>query len=415
MVTYDAAAMAAYGGAEHSGGYLGASYGASYGGSYGAAYGSGDRDQIASQAQQSWAWPAPRDMPVPHEENQKAIEYNKTIKHHLQRGNMTGARDALNEMKYMGVRPTTVTYNELLNYHVKNKDLLPGLRIVGEMRREGLQPNRISASTILKALDERTPQDVIDQVVDVLRWVASTEGSDEILISSVAETTVRVGSRAPKLVTALRSMMDGYEGATWSAQTCGSLIRAHGHARDTGSMWKLWKRMMESRIRPTVVTTGCMVEQLVVNGQISEAEKLVHDLQGSGYGDCVNAVAYCSLIKGLSKDKKPDKVWEVYQEMLKKKLEFSLATFNGLVGAFAECGCIDKVQVLFDHMKETGLRPSNATWTRLAKGHCLEGNIKKAVDVMEQMRETNLRPDEIFYNSLLDGCAEHGCVDEDDV
>merc|ERR1712216_987107 len=94
------------------------------------------------------------------------------------------------------------------------------------------------------------------------------------------------------------------------------------------------------------------------------------------------------------------------------KLPFSVATFNGLVGAFAECGLIDKVTVLFDQMKTEGLTPTNATWTRWAKGHCLEGNINKAIDVMDQMRETSLHPDEIFYNSLLDGCAEHGYVDE---
>jgi pentatricopeptide repeat protein len=128
-------------------------------------------DAYGYQQQQSWGWHTASQEP---EENQRAIEFNKTIKHHLQRGDMTAARSSLNEMRYLGVRPTTVTYNELLNFCSKSRDLGGALRVVGEMRQEGLHPNRISASTILKALDEKAPQDIIDQVVEVLRWVAAT-------------------------------------------------------------------------------------------------------------------------------------------------------------------------------------------------------------------------------------------------
>mmetsp|Transcript_137118 Transcript_137118/g.273504 ORF Transcript_137118/g.273504 Transcript_137118/m.273504 type:complete len:629 (+) Transcript_137118:93-1979(+) len=346
-------------------------------------------------------------------ENPLAIEYNKLIKQHLQRSSVESARWLLAEMQYRGVRPTTVTYNEFLNFFAKCKDISEVLRVVEGMRRQGLKPNRVSASTILKALGERPARDHIDEVVKILNWVSSSEGVDEILLSSLAEATVRIGTHASKIYAVLRRELDNNDGEVWSAQTCGSLIRAHGHTKDIEGMWKQWNNMMAHGIRPTVVTTGCMVEQLVMNGQVAPAYNLVKSLEVGDFRDCVNAVVYYSLVKGYAFEKDPDKVWSVYEEMRQRGLQTSITTYNGLVGAFSECGLVDRVDTLFRQMRAEGISPSVCTWSRLAKGHCLRGEVHKAMEVMEEMRRTSgLKPDEIFYNTLLDACAERGMVDE---
>mmetsp|Transcript_50401 Transcript_50401/g.150705 ORF Transcript_50401/g.150705 Transcript_50401/m.150705 type:complete len:417 (-) Transcript_50401:14-1264(-) len=330
-------------------------------------------------------------------ENPVVIEYNKCIKHHLQKSNIEAARRVLAEMQYTGVRPTPVTYNEFLNFYAKGKDIGEGLRVVTEMRRMGLRPNRVSASTILKALGERPIRDHVEEVVNILSWVSSCEGMDEILLSSIAEATVRMGQHASKLYAVLRRELNEQESTIWSAQTCGSLIRAHGHTKDVDGMWKIWHKMMAHKIRPTVVTTGCMVEQLVLNGHVNAASDLVHNLQSSGCGECVNSVVFYSLIKGFAMEKDADRVWGIYQEMRMRHLQTSLTTYNGIVGAFSECGLVDRVNMLFAQMKSEGITPTVCTWSRLAKGHCLRGDVKEAFEVMRQMRaNTGLKPDEIF-------------------
>jgi len=354
----------------------------------------------------------PSSKHVPNE-NPLAIEYNKLIKQHLQRSSVESARWLLTEMQYRGVRPTAVTYNEFLNFFAKCKDISEALRVVEGMRRQGLKPNRVSASTILKALGERPAKDHVDEVVNILNWVSSSEGVDEILLSSLAEATVRIGAHASKIYAVLRRELDNNDGEVWSAQTCGSLIRAHGHTKDIEGMWKQWNNMMAHGIRPTVVTTGCMVEQLVMNGQVGPAYDLVQSLETGGFRDCVNAVVYYSLVKGYAFEKDQDKVWSIYQEMRQRGLQTSLTTYNGLVGAFSECGLVDRVDTLFEQMKAAGISPTVCTWSRLAKGHCLRGEVRKAMEVMEAMRRTSgLKPDEIFYNTLLDACAEQGMVDD---
>lgn len=347
------------------------------------------------------------------EANAVVIEHNKAIKQHLKKGDVTEARQVFAEMLQVGVRPTEVTFNEFLNFCAKRKDTGEALRLVAVMRSEGLQPNRVSVSIILKALDENTAQHDIDKVGILFRQVCAKEGVDDILLSSLAEACVRVGSRAPRLYATLVRILEDYEGATWGAQTCGSLIRAHGQAQDTASMWKRWNSMMWRGIQPTVVTTGCMVEQLVVNNQVNQAYVVIRDLENRGYNECINAVVYASLLKGFAKEKSPEKVWEVYMEMRSRRIHMKIETYDSLVAAFAECGMMERVGILFAEMCANGVPPRVRTFTKLAKGHCLKGDIKNAMNVMKQMTATTgLEPDEIFYNTLLDACAQHGLVDD---
>jgi len=346
--------------------------------------------------------------------NPVVIEYNKTIKAYLHRRDLAAAHGVLAVMRELGARPTNVTHNEFLNFHVKAGDLRSALRVVTEeMHKDGLQPNSVSASIISKGLSEKTPTHELEESVGIVCNASSSSAGivDEILLSSVAETVVRTGSRAPKLFCLLHDMLSKSEGVIANAQTFGSVIRAYGHAKDTKSMCRQWETMISQGTRPTVITTGIMMEQLAINGQVHTAYGLVQDLHRRGYSDSVNAVVYSSLIKGFCIEKSHENVWRVYREMRLCGVRFTIKTYNALVGAFAECGMIDRAVALFAEMRAECIFPTVCTWTRLAKGHCLGGDVEAAVCVMEQMRATRLRPDEVFYNSLLDGCAQYGLVD----
>merc|ERR1712060_118123 len=151
----------------------------------------------------------------------------------------------------------------------------------------------------------------------------------------------------------------------------------------------------------------------VVNSQVNQAYVVIRDLENRGFTECINAVVYASLLKGFAKEKAPEKVWEVYMEMRSRRIHMKIETYDSLVAAFAECGMMDRVGILFTEMCASGVPPRVRTFTKLAKGHCLKGDIKNAMNVMKQMTATTgLEPDEIFYNTLLDACAQHGLVED---
>merc|ERR1719195_1575483 len=113
------------------------------------------------------------------------------------------------------------------------------------------------------------------------------------------------------------------------SQTCshpfGSLIKAYGHARDIDGVWRCWKEMRSRHIRPTSITLGCMVEAVVTNGDTEGAYELIHQVRDDEQcHTALNAVIFCSVLKGFTREKKLDRAWSVYNEMQNTVIELSI-------------------------------------------------------------------------------------------
>jgi len=236
---------------------------------------------------------------------------------------------------------------------------------------------------------------------------------DEVLLSSIVEACVRIGK--PDLLESKLKQLEGNTAvAITGSQTYGSLIKAYGHARDIQGAWRCWKEMRSRHIKPTSITLGCMVEAIVANGDTDGAYELVHDIQGDE--QCcgsLNSVIYCSVLKGFARERKIDRVWEVYQEMNKRHVEVSIITYNTLIDACARSGRMESLPKILEDMKIAQVTPNVISYSTMLKGHCQNGDVKTGFAILKEMKTVaDLKPDEIMYNSLLDGCAQNNLVDE---
>jgi len=340
------------------------------------------------------------------------VSYNILMKAYLLSGDLTKARSIIRQMKEHGMQPNRVTFNELINATVlrggSKKDIWD---VVKEMKEMDMPPNQVTCSILLKNLNVRSSD---SDVADVMDLIASIdEPMDEVLMSSVVEACVRIGK--PELLTSkLKQLQDAKKLAVNSSHTFGSLIKAYGHAGDLPAVWRCWGDMRTRHIKPTSITLGCMIEAVVNNGCTEDAWELVQQLQSDAQcKDVVNAVIFCSVLKGFAREKRLQRVWAVYEEMQERSLEMSLVTFNTVMDACARCGQMDEATKVLEHMKKHRVEPNIITYSTILKGHCQAGNIEVGFETLKQMRkETNLKPDEIMYNSLLDGCAQNGLFAE---
>mmetsp|Transcript_150166 Transcript_150166/g.418386 ORF Transcript_150166/g.418386 Transcript_150166/m.418386 type:complete len:452 (-) Transcript_150166:53-1408(-) len=235
---------------------------------------------------------------------------------------------------------------------------------------------------------------------------------DEVLLSSVVEACVRIGK--PDLLSSKLKQLRGGEGVTITgSHTFGSLIKAYGRAGDINGVWQCWKEMRSRHVRPTSVTLGCMVEAVVNNGDADGAYDLVHQMRDDEQcRSALNAVIYCSVLKGFAREKRLERVWAVYAEMQGQGME-SIVTYNTIIDACTRCNRMDQVPDVIEAMRQANIAPNIITYSTVLKGHCQTGNIQEAFAILEKMRrETDLKPDEVMYNSMLDGCAQQGLVDE---
>jgi len=126
----------------------------------------------------------------------------------------------------------------------------------------------------------------------------------------------------------------------------------------------------------------------------------------------VNAVIYCSVLKGFCHQKRFDRVWDVHNELLAEKLQFSIVTYNALVDACARSGEMNRATPLLEAMAAQGIEPNLITYSTIIKGYCQEQRLDRAFELLEHLKSsTASRPDEITYNTLIDGCARHCLFD----
>eukprot|EP00746_Dinoflagellata_sp_MGD_P001468 gnl/MRDRNA2_/MRDRNA2_102761_c0_seq1.p1 gnl/MRDRNA2_/MRDRNA2_102761_c0~~gnl/MRDRNA2_/MRDRNA2_102761_c0_seq1.p1 ORF type:complete len:1052 (+),score=206.75 gnl/MRDRNA2_/MRDRNA2_102761_c0_seq1:146-3301(+) len=339
------------------------------------------------------------------------VSYNTMVKAFVRSENFAKARTLMTELKQQGLESNHVTYNELINGLVRVGNRKQEVwKLVDEMKVQGIMPNRVTCSILLKDLRAKSPGSDVTKTMDLITEM--TEPMDEVLLSSVVEACVRVGK--PDLLTTKLAQITKDHHVVSGAHTFGSLIKAYGHARDVDGAWRCWKEMRTRHITPTSITIGCMVEAVVSNGDPEGGYELIKQIQEDDLcRDQVNAVIYCSVLKGFAHEKKMERVWNVWGDMLQNKVKPSITTYNALIDACARNGGMDRVPQLLHEMKDQGLNPNLITYSTLLKGHCLHGDIRTAFAVLDQMcANTDLKPDEIMYNTLLDGCAQANIVDE---
>lgn len=342
------------------------------------------------------------------------VSYNTMIKVHLHRGKFAEVHRLMEEMRGQGLQPNRVTYNELINALVSKGDW--ELRkqvwsILDEMKSCGVAPNQVTCSILLKSLQHGSPERDINRIMDFIREME--EPMDEVLLSSIVEACVRVGR--PELVAKkLRELNHGTQTVVTGSHTFGSLIKAYGFAKDMKGAWRCWNEMMSRRIRPSSITLGCMVEAIVNNGDTQAAFEFIHSLQGDGQcGDALNSVIYCSVLKGFTREKDLERVWEVFEEMRERRVELSVVTYNTVIDACARCGQANRIDGLLKDMEARHIEPNVITFSTMIKAFCQAGEMQRGFEILEKMRSTiGVRPDEIVYNSLIDGCAQHGRTEE---
>jgi len=119
------------------------------------------------------------------------------------------------------------------------------------------------------------------------------------------------------------------------------------------------------------------------------------------------------VLKGFAREKKMERVWAVYEEMLGRQVEVSVVAFNTIVDACARSGRMDQVPRVRAAMSKGGVRPNLITYSAMLKGYCRVGDIQTGFDLIRQMKkEDGLIPDEIMYNTLLDCCVRGNLMDE---
>jgi pentatricopeptide repeat protein len=265
--------------------------------------------------------------------------------------------------------------------------------------------DKISCSLLLKSIQPGVKSCTVEQIMTA---VAALEPSDidEVLLCSAVDSCLRV-ARADLLFPWLADLQKAGVVECRRVHTFDSMIRAYGSCKNAEGVWRTWKDMRLARVGPSSITVGCMVEALVANGDSDAAYDLCIDLH-SEVGGLMNSVILGTLLKGFAHQKRFDRVWAVYQDMLSHHSDLTIVTFNTLIDACARCQEMSRIPQIMLDMEGMHLKPNLITFGTIVKGYVQDGKLDKAHMFVQSIhRSSNFKPDEIMYNTLLDGCAQH--------
>jgi pentatricopeptide repeat protein len=332
--------------------------------------------------------------------------YNAILRANLQKGAFKEARQVLDEMRQRSLHPSRTILNELVDAAMKSS-VDEAWSMIDEMHASGVKPDRITCSILLKSIQKNCSAESVTRILSLLDDMDGE--ADDVFLNSFIEACIRIG-RSDLLTAHLRKQRSSKKLLLKTPHAYASLIRACGYAGDIAGVWETWRDMRKNHVTPTSITLGCIVEALISNGQTDASYELLQEsLSDLACKPLVNSVIYGSVLKGFSHQKRFDRVWMLYEEMLDRGIEFSIITFNTILDACARSGDIGRITTILESMTGQGIQPNLITYGIVIKGYCQENRLEEALQVWESMiSSTDLKPDEIMYNTILDGCARKG-------
>lgn len=345
------------------------------------------------------------------------VSYNTLLKAYLAKGRAAEAEQLMQSMAAAGIQANKVTYNELLNSQATDNHSV--WRIVDEMRKVGVKPNAVTGSILVKTLSRTghiPSSQELRRIADLVK--DNEEPLDEVFLAVMAEACIKA-----KDLDLLHDILSTYRGTGGSMQNIATslisvMIKAFGAAGRIDKVRWLWAEMQNSDSRFTSISLGCMVEALVSSGHPEEAWELVHEQQQLKDRRClVNTVIYSTVMKGFACQHNMEKVFAVYQEMLRENIISNTITYNTVFEACAKCalnpGTMAYIPILLKDMQTFGIKADVITYSTIIKALCMGDEMDKAFKILKEMKTTaNLWPDEITFNSMLDSCARKHRTDD---
>ncbi|KAK6233265.1 hypothetical protein SCA6_003338 [Theobroma cacao] len=119
------------------------------------------------------------------------------------------------------------------------------------------------------------------------------------------------------------------------------------------------------------------------------------------------SVTSCNpLLSALVKENEIGDLDYVYKEMIRRRVEVNVISFNIIINGMCKVGKLNKARDAIQDMKAWGFLPDVFTYNALINGYCKKGGIGKmykADAILKEMIESEVRPNEITFNILIDG------------
>jgi len=328
------------------------------------------------------------------------VTYNTLMKGYSAKGDFARARQLIEEMKDVGLKPDSASFNCLISAAVSAGKYDQAWHVFEDMMKSGLEADSFTLSIFMKVARKAKRRSDAQRALCMLDNSGVSICGDEVLLNTVLDACIHL-----KDTRRLAWVLSQVEKASskFSVQNYGLVIKAYSSLRQIRGCWATWKEMTAERgLIPSDVALSCMLDAIVTSGQVEEAVALFKEWRTLVPP---NTIIFSNLIKGFAAQGDAERAMEMYRELRADGLQMNLVSYSSLIDAHARAGNLDKAWALCEQMENDGIQPNTITFSSVVKGYCLRGDLDGALKVFEVMVSKGLAPDTVMYNTLLDGAV----------
>lgn len=227
-----------------------------------------------------------------------------------------------------GFTPTVACWNIVISAHSRVSDVEGALHWYNKLLESDLQPDAFTFTTMMSMYANRGD---VEAVEDLLRHCEeqkikkSIPMIDAMVLAYINNEELNQAERLAEQ--ALSMDLTGSRTRMWN-----TLLNAYALRSDLEKVYNLYSRMQKAHIYSDGITYAALMQSLCISHQPLAAHKILRVVMPRE-GIRVTALHYAVVMGGLLATKEYDKVFRVYNRMLKRNINPSFNTQNLLIKA----------------------------------------------------------------------------------
>ncbi|OAY81999.1 Pentatricopeptide repeat-containing protein, mitochondrial [Ananas comosus] len=263
-----------------------------------------------------------------------------------------------------------------------------------------------------------SPSAAADSLLHLL-GSSSSATTKPYLVDYPAVSSVLLRVARARLFPLLRSLLDALRlrrGPPLRDSLFASLIQHLGRARLPDDALRLFLSIPSfpcADKSPSTHTLNSLLHALVDNARLPEARALLARSSSQQLGLRPNAVSYNAILKGCcscASHGAMARAREVLDEMARRGVRPSAATYNTLIGCAIRSKQLDAAVRLKEEMGRKGVSPNAVTYAILMRGLCSEGRFEAAKKMMFDMEYQGCAASAVNYGVLMSDRGRRGDV-----
>ncbi|KAK7257973.1 hypothetical protein RIF29_32325 [Crotalaria pallida] len=354
-------------------------------------------------------------------------------------------------------------WNTVISCYYQNGKFEEALRYFCVMRGFGFQPDSVTITTAISSCARLL---YLDRGREIhMELINSGFAMDSFVSSALVdmygkcghlEMAIEVFEQIPrKTVVAWNSMIAGYglkgdsvsciklfkrmhdEGVKPTLTTLSSIIMVCSRSAQLLEGMFVHGYIIRNRIQPDIFINSSLMDLYLKCGKVGSAESVFNvipktnavswNVMISGYVSSgkffealsmfsemresyvePDAITFTSVLAACSQLAALEKGKEIHNLIIEKRLENNIVVMGALLDMYAKCGAVDEAFGVFKCLPERDL----VSWTSMITAYGSHGRAHEALELFVEMLQSNVKPDRVTFLAVLSACGHAGLVDE---